>query len=155
MKFNNVFVDANGYERVGKDYVHRLVVEKVLGRKLKTEECVHHVNEIKHDNTNKNLVLCPDASYHQLLHARQRVVDLGGNPNTDKYCSYHKCLHDKSEFSTTPSNYDRLSHKCREGTNQYRKEKGLTKSKFNWRSRLNQQYRRILSGYTKREVCFL
>jgi len=149
MKLNNVFVDANGYEREGHSYVHRLVAEGVLGRKLKGDECVHHVNGIKADNANKNLVICPDASYHQLLHARQRVVDLGGNPNKEKYCSYHKCLHDRSLFSSDDT-YDLLSHRCREGTNEYRRASGISKTKWTWKRSMDQQYRRSIK---KGEAC--
>jgi len=146
--------DNNGYMRIGTEYVHRLLAELVLGRKLKTKEQVHHVDEDKSNNTNSNLVICPDEAYHKLLHSRQRIVDMGGNPNTDKYCKYHDKLHKRTEFSTA-SHYDGLSNYCREATNQYRKENGLNKSKFNWKSRLNQQYRRLFSKYTNREVCKL
>ena len=158
---NTLLVDADmrkdslGYMRIGGEYVHRLIAEIVLGRKLKTKEQVHHVDEDKSNCSNSNLVICPDAAYHKLLHSRQKIVDLGGNPNTDKYCSYHESLHDRSAFSFSPTKYDGLHNNCRSATNQYRKENGLNKSKFNWKSRLNQQYCRVFSKYTNREVCKL
>ena len=146
--------DTLGYMRLGTEYVHRLVAESVLGRKLRTEEQVHHVDEDKSNYENSNLVICPDASYHKLLHSRQRIVDMGGNPNTDKYCKYHDKLHNRTEFSTT-SHYDGLSNYCRKATNEYRKEKGINRGKFNWKARLNQQYRRVFSKYTNRGICEL
>jgi len=46
---------------------HRLIVEKVLGRLLKREEIVHHVNGDRKDNRHSNLLVC-DSKYHNSLH---------------------------------------------------------------------------------------
>lgn len=82
------------YQRVryGNRYVraHRVRAELALGRPLRGTECVHHADGTK--DTDAPLVICPDESYHRLLHTRTAVVRLGGNPNTERVCCHcQKC----------------------------------------------------------------
>ena len=87
-----------------------------------------------------------------ILHKRTNVINNGGNPDIHAWCSGCKTIHLKEEFSTTKQNKYGLHPTCRKWTNEYRKEKGVGKGKFSWRERLNQQYRRAFSGYTKIEI---
>lgn len=80
-----------GYYRDGKGYVfvycpdhpsardrhmavHRLVVEKQLGRYLLSTEHVHHVNENVADNSIKNLMAFKSRSAHQRFHKNEDSV---------------------------------------------------------------------------------
>lgn len=78
---------------------HVLVVEQVMGKPLPRGAHVHHVDNNGRNNAHANLVVCQDIRYHKLLHARQRIHDAGGNPNTQRLCSLCKQIKPIEEFS--------------------------------------------------------
>lgn len=62
------------HPRASKDgYIleHILVMEALLGRHLKENECVHHINQNKRDNRKENLMLLTN-SEHMRLHSKER-----------------------------------------------------------------------------------
>lgn len=87
-----------------RPYVH--IVEKILGRRLPETAVIHHLNGNRRDNRPSNLVICNDQSHHLLLHARARIVNAGGNPNTDKICSRCKEVKNKADFHAAPAKND-------------------------------------------------
>jgi len=56
----------------GKSAEHRVVVENGLGRKLKKNEVVHHINGIRNDNRLENLQYFRHVTAHQRIHQFSR-----------------------------------------------------------------------------------
>src|SRR6185436_1887812 len=83
----------SGYVFIGRQLAHVLIAERALGKKLPKGSCVHHVNEIKSDNTNSNLVICENTAYHRLLHYRTKAYDITGNADFVQ-CVYCKTWSD-------------------------------------------------------------
>jgi hypothetical protein len=92
----SAYVSTNRDHR--RDWEHRDVAARALRKPLPPGTHVHHVDENGRNNANRNLVICQDAAYHRLLHRRQRIKRLGGNPNTDAWCGFCRAIRPLSAF---------------------------------------------------------
>jgi hypothetical protein len=69
-KQGKTYIDENGYRRFSDSnkLVHRYVVEKKIGRKLRQGEIVHHINRNKLDNSSENLEVFANQEEHEKHH---------------------------------------------------------------------------------------
>lgn len=69
-KQGKTYIDENGYRRFSDSnkLIHRYVVEKKIGRKLRKEEIVHHKNRNKLDNSPDNLEVFANQEEHEKHH---------------------------------------------------------------------------------------
>jgi len=81
-------ISRNGYEYfIGNDGkevpLHRYIVEKELGRKLKSNEIVHHKDEIKNNNEPSNLEIT-----NRSLHIKHHRLTLSKEKKEDWYSKF-------------------------------------------------------------------
>lgn len=78
-KYNIFYKDGNKIEvknncvkgirnRQENKYIHRIIMERILGRELKKSEVVHHINLNPTDNRKENLMLLQNDKEHGKLH---------------------------------------------------------------------------------------
>jgi hypothetical protein len=92
-------VASNGYVliMVGKDhpladvrgyaYEHRVVAEQKIGRPLRMNDQIHHVNGIKSDNRPDNLEVCEGRAEHAVFHRIREDLQLPDELNYEVACS--------------------------------------------------------------------
>lgn len=101
-------LDSNGYPTFKSKRVHRYKMEAFLGRKLLTDEHVHHKNGNKKDFRIDNLEVL-SASEHHRLHYNQTEVKMHEREKKD---IYHKCNVCKKDFTSKSTRSLYCSSKC-------------------------------------------
>lgn len=111
MKYRKVWKPEHPRNHEGMVLEHLIIAETALGKLLTAEHPVHHHDLNRQNNANTNLVICEDAKYHMLLHARARVLWAGGDPNLDAVCSRCKLVKPKYSFT---KKQEKLTSACSE-----------------------------------------
>lgn len=80
---NHPLADVRGYA-----YEHRLIGSKKIGRWVKPQEHVHHVNGNKQDNRPENLEVCASLAEHFVRHRKTGcTLQLPGEANPQIRCA--------------------------------------------------------------------
>lgn len=82
--YPSVSVSVNGKTKT--EYVHRLIVERRLGRKLRSGEVVHHKDGNKLNFFPNNLEVVDSRCGHVKMHAQEYNSRMGATPGLTQYC---------------------------------------------------------------------
>ena len=111
-------ISKNGYMQIrirGKVYYeHRIVMEKFLGRKLKNNETVHHINSNKLDNKIENLRLISNQSMHMKNHTGIPYKKVNNNKQRQCYQCKNILLLNEINFYKQSKRMYGFSYICRE-----------------------------------------
>lgn len=108
-------IDPDGYEMHSRSnkmiFTHREIAAAILGRPLRKDEIVHHINENTSDNNPDNLEITTRAM-HAKIHAPDKPQHRPENTDTHKRCP--DCLNTllRSDFWKSRRSYDGLCVYC-------------------------------------------
>lgn len=107
--------------KAGKVYEHIYVMSNYIGRKLKPNECVHHIDRNKENNSIENLQLLTFAE-HAILHAKEdrgfsfkeitcltcfRKMQVASS-STQQYCSHECAQKQRQKFDVSKEDLEMM-----------------------------------------------
>lgn len=96
------------YPRARKDgmiEVHIVMAEYLMGRYLKPNEVVHHIDHIKHHNDLQNLMVFESDRYHRAYHNGAKLIK-----NNDG--TFKSDIPEPREYILSEESYSKRLYKC-------------------------------------------
>jgi hypothetical protein len=129
---NNGYLEVlcYGHERANPNngfvYVHVLEAEKMLGRKLKAHEHVHHIDEDRTNNNHSNLMVVFDRSDHAGIHeGRLPIKRLDGSFTTVKK-RYKKTWYERKTKISWPGKNELITRLSKSNFTKLSQELGVS-----------------------------
>lgn len=94
----SIFCPNHPYARNGQISEHRLIMERFIGRYLRSQECIHHINENKKDNRIENLLLLSKVE-HTALHNRKMKPETKEKIKNTVMKRWTEGVYDKTNFN--------------------------------------------------------
>lgn len=92
----------------------------VMTRPLRVEEQVHHIDGNNKNNSNDNLVVCPDQAYHDLIELRTKALGACGHADWRPciHCRTYSPLHFLKDYAAIGAPHKYAHPSCR---NEYKR----------------------------------
>ncbi len=113
--------------------MHTLIVEKILGHALPLKAEIHHFDGNGKNNKNDNLIVCPSAAYHKLLHRRTEALDKCGHANWLKcvFCKKFDAPENLHLYMPKDQTSPRANHgECQVRYDSQRRKEALVENSF-------------------------
>lgn len=96
-----VYVYSNGKKYLGfrNKYLHRFVMEQILGRKLNSKEVVHHIDGNKKNNDPSNLKLMNDSEHRKMEITKTMKTDKWKQNNNKRLIEFNKTEKKRKQVS--------------------------------------------------------
>lgn len=90
--YNTIYLPSHHRaDSTGMVYEHMVIAEGVIGRKLNVSEVVHHIDEVRNNNSPKNLMVFDSEASHVRFHSSYHAVKLENGSYT-VYEKFNNCL---------------------------------------------------------------
>lgn len=89
-KASYISINKAWSNQTSKLYLHRWIAEQMLGRPLKDNEVIHHINGDKHDNRPENLSVVAESEHRRFELLKTMATDVWNKANKARLVKYNQ-----------------------------------------------------------------